>query len=82
MALCIYVPFARCDFTVYCLFYVEQGTIEEKIYQRQVTKLALGDSVVDAVKESQIKFSPEDLKVCRHQSCFLTSISFGNTQFI
>ena len=53
------------------VYVVDQGTIEEKIYQRQVTKLALGDSVVDAVKESQIKFSPEDLKVCQHHYCFV-----------
>jgi len=37
------------------------GTIEEKIYQRQITKMSLSDSVID-VQDSKKQFSLEELK--------------------
>lgn len=43
-----------------------QGSIEEKVYQRQISKQGLSGAVID-FKNSDIQFSQEDLKV---QSCF------------
>ena len=40
-----------------------QGTIEEKIYQRQLQKQCLSGSVVDSINNDKIKFSTADLKV-------------------
>lgn len=37
------------------------GGIEEKIYQRQITKMGLADSVVDG-KKNEASFSPEELR--------------------
>ncbi len=44
------------------LFYT-QGTIEEKVYQRQISKQGLSGAVVDAKSHGHVKFSLEDLKV-------------------
>jgi DNA repair and recombination protein RAD54B len=46
-----------------CFIYrlVVQGTLEEKIYQRQITKTGLSDAVVDAKKTSQ-GFTSEELR--------------------
>ncbi|XP_059139437.1 DNA repair and recombination protein RAD54B-like [Physella acuta] len=38
------------------------GTIEEKIYQRQITKQGLSGAVMDNEKMTSVQFSPEDLK--------------------
>ena len=40
-----------------------QGTIEEKIYQRQTAKQGLSGTVADAKESVKIEFSREDLKV-------------------
>lgn len=40
-----------------------QGTIEEKIYQRQTAKQGLSGTVADAKESLKIEFSREDLKV-------------------
>ena len=40
-----------------------QGTIEEKIYQRQIAKQGLSGTVADARNLSKVEFSLEDLKV-------------------
>jgi DNA repair and recombination protein RAD54B len=46
-----------------CFIYrlVVQGTLEEKIYQRQITKTGLSDAVVDAKKTTQ-GFTSEELR--------------------
>jgi len=38
------------------------GTIEEKIFQRQITKIALSNSVVESNADNAPDFSPKDLK--------------------
>ncbi|XP_070568262.1 DNA repair and recombination protein RAD54B-like isoform X2 [Ptychodera flava] len=48
--------------TVYIYRLLTTGTIEEKIYQRQVSKQGLSGAVVDFVKDNQTQFSPTDLK--------------------
>ena len=40
-----------------------QGTIEEKVYQRQVSKQGLSGAVVDAKASTPAQFSREELKV-------------------
>lgn len=40
-----------------------QGTIEEKIYQRQTAKQGLSGTVADAKDSVKIEFSREELKV-------------------
>ena len=42
-----------------------QGTVEEKIYQRQTAKQGLSGTVADAKDSVKIEFSRDDLKV-RH----------------
>jgi hypothetical protein len=44
-------------------FSLNQGTIEEKIYQRQTTKQSLSGAVADARKESKVEFSFEEIRV-------------------
>ena len=39
-----------------------QGSLEEKVYQRQISKQGLSGAVMD-LKASDIQFSKEDLKV-------------------
>ena len=39
-----------------------QGSLEEKMYQRQISKQGLSGAVMD-LKASDIQFSQEDLKV-------------------
>lgn len=39
------------------------GTIEEKIFQRQLTKTGLSESVVDPNAISNVKLSLEEIKV-------------------
>ena len=46
-----------------CYLCVFQGTIEEKIYQRQISKQGLSGAVIDAKDKSDVQFSKEDLKV-------------------
>jgi DNA repair and recombination protein RAD54B len=41
--------------------FLTSGTIEEKIYQRQLTKQSLSDTIMD-VQESKKQFSSEDLR--------------------
>ena len=48
------------------------GGIDEKIYQRQVTKMGLADSVVDG-KKNESSFSPEELR-----DLFRLDLSDGN----
>ena len=43
--------------------WVPQGTIEEKIYQRQTAKQGLSGTVADAKESVKIEFSREELKV-------------------
>lgn len=45
-----------------------QGTIEEKIYQRQITKQGLSGTVADASASSKVEFSREDLKVIMYDN--------------
>lgn len=40
-----------------------QGTIEEKIYQRQTAKQGLSGTVADAKDSVKVEFSREELKV-------------------
>ncbi|XP_067934521.1 DNA repair and recombination protein RAD54B-like [Watersipora subatra] len=47
---------------VYIYRLLTTGTIEEKIYQRQVSKQTLGNSVIDSFKEAEVKFSQSELK--------------------
>ena len=51
----------------YILFYF-QGTLEEKVYQRQISKQGLSGVIMDAKTGSNaqgnVKFSREDLRVC------------------
>ena len=39
------------------------GTIEEKVYQRQICKQGLSGSVIDAREKKESQFSLEDLRV-------------------
>ena len=41
------------------------GTIEEKIYQRQISKTGLSEAVVDANHISSLKLSANELKVLK-----------------
>lgn len=52
-----------CQHKDYCkvIFHSFQGSIEEKIYQRQISKQGLSGTVID-FKPSEIQFSQEDLK--------------------
>lgn len=43
--------------------WIMQGTIEEKIYQRQTAKQGLSGTVADAKEAVKVEFSREDLKV-------------------
>ena len=52
-------------------FFFTQGTIEEKVYQRQISKQGLSGAVVDAKSHGHVKFSLEDLKVIASAACFL-----------
>ena len=47
---------------MWIIFFFLKGTIEEKIYQRQIIKQALSGSVVDLISD-KVEFSKEDLKV-------------------
>lgn len=50
-----------------------QGTIEEKIYQRQISKQSLSGAVVDAKGQGgSVKFSLEDLRVRKTAGFFKT----------
>lgn len=40
------------------------GTIEEKIFQRQISKAGLSETVVDSNSFASLKFSMSELKVC------------------
>lgn len=40
------------------------GTIEEKIYQRQISKTGLSEAVVDANPIASLKLTNSELKVC------------------
>lgn len=46
---------------IYC--FIEQGSIEEKIYQRQIIKQGLSGAVVDSLSTEKTEFSSKDLKV-------------------
>ncbi|GLV45066.1 okra [Carabus blaptoides fortunei] len=48
-------------YSVYLYRFLTTGTIEEKIYQRQVSKTALSGTVVDAANTSSIRLSEEEL---------------------
>ncbi|CAG5128018.1 unnamed protein product, partial [Candidula unifasciata] len=47
---------------VYIYRLLTVGTIEEKIYQRQITKQGLSGAVMDVSRKSSVQFSLEDLK--------------------
>lgn len=49
--------------------WMTQGTIEEKIYQRQTAKQGLSGTVADAKETVKIEFSREELKVSTVTSC-------------
>ena len=56
-----------------------QGTLEEKVFQRQVSKQGLSGVVVDAkVTNSSPRFSPEELKVTNASRWTTEQISFFN----
>jgi len=40
-----------------------QGSIEEKIYQRQVSKQGLSGAVMDVCDRNDVQFSIDDLRV-------------------
>lgn len=40
------------------------GTIEEKIFQRQISKAGLSETVVDSNSFASLKLSMTELKVC------------------
>lgn len=44
------------------MFYFK-GTIEEKIYQRQISKQSLSGAVMDSKSKNEVQFSLDDLKV-------------------
>ncbi|OAJ40585.1 hypothetical protein BDEG_24302 [Batrachochytrium dendrobatidis JEL423] len=50
----------RNNVTIYRL--LTTGTIEERIYQRQLTKVALSDSVIDNVQSTKNSFSQDELR--------------------
>ena len=45
------------------------GTIEEKVYQRQICKQGLSGSIIDVREKKEVQFSLEDLRVSRLYSC-------------
>lgn len=47
---------------VYIYRFLTTGTIEEKIYQRQISKQGLSGAVIDARDTNEVQFSQEDLK--------------------
>ncbi|PIK38731.1 putative DNA repair and recombination protein RAD54B [Apostichopus japonicus] len=47
---------------VYIYRLITAGTIEEKVYQRQISKQGLSGAVVDMTNRSEVKFSLEELK--------------------
>lgn len=51
---------------IFFFFYrlLTTGTIEEKIYQRQISKTSLSEAVVDANHFASLKLSTSELKVC------------------
>lgn len=59
-----------------------QGSIEEKIYQRQITKQGISGSVVDMNDSSKAQFSLSDLKVWASHSLFRYVSTTGNTSSI
>lgn len=42
---------------------ISQGTIEEKVYQRQICKQGLSGSVIDVREKKEAQFSLDDLRV-------------------
>lgn len=56
----MYVCMDEIIFLIYRL--LTCGTIEEKIFQRQLSKAGLSGAVVDPQKQSSIKLSNEELK--------------------
>ena len=53
-----------------------QGTIEEKIYQRQTAKQGLSGTVADAKETVKVEFSRDELKVnIQSDRLFLTFVS-------
>ena len=40
-----------------------QGSIEEKIYQRQIIKQNLSGAVIDSMSNKNVQFTDEELKV-------------------
>lgn len=58
-------------FVIPCKMYrlLTTGTIEEKIFQRQVSKAGLSETVVDSNCFASLKFSMNELKVCLINSC-------------
>lgn len=52
------------------------GTIEEKIFQRQLSKAGLSGAVVDPQKQSKIKLSNEELKVTGLRDFFAVCVLF------
>lgn len=48
----------------FLLRFLTTGSIEEKIYQRQISKTGLSEAVVDSNHFSSMKLSPSELKVC------------------
>ena len=54
-----------------------QGTIEEKIYQRQTAKQGLSGTVADARETVKVEFSRDELKVSIQSDwLFLTFVSY------
>ncbi|XP_077986095.1 DNA repair and recombination protein RAD54B-like [Glandiceps talaboti] len=59
--------------TVYIYRLLTTGSIEEKIFQRQICKQSLSNAVVDFIKDNNAQFSPDDLKdlfsLCEDTNC-------------
>ena len=54
-----------------------QGTIEEKIYQRQTAKQGLSGTVADSKETVKVEFSRDELKVSIQSDwLFLTFVSY------
>ena len=58
---------------------ITTGTIEEKIFQRQILKQGLSGTIVDARDSKQGHFTREELKVC---FAFKISCCFGLKQHV
>lgn len=64
-----------CNMPCYNVPCVFQGSIEEKVYQRQISKQGLSGAVMDLRERNDVQFSREDLKVQRCKVSLGSSIN-------